>query len=427
MHGYRSRTLIRLLLVFLVVANASWPILACAIDEGAQQTDCLMLAAGTDGTSPRGRLAAADKERPGASAKNRTKQSETVWKSDELSMPAIGMSVGDIDGDGNNELVIIDPGTVHVYRIVDGRLRLISELSLSPLELKSVDVAKIRKQGPPRIYVSAQNRGAISSVVLEYRGGKLETVIKDIRYYLRVIEYPTRGPFLLGQLRGMRRTYEGPIWRLADKGHALESTGRFGVPLKIPIFGFAIGDLEGTREPHIAVYDREDHLRIYTPQGKRLYRSTGFYGGSDVMLRPMSLDRKSDEAGLETTQDTEPFRPRIMSLDLKQDGKYEIVVITHESKTGRYLARTKMLEEGQVQGLVWNGDATEERWSTPRTQGMITDFAVANLPGMSSLRLVTLERKKTDWLSFIRSRSQVRAYDLKHLREKGPGPGGRDE
>ncbi len=426
MHGYGLGTLLRLMPALVVIAAASWPTWAIAVGSESQEPGYHRVAGKTEGASSRAEAPPKDRD-ASESGSESASRSAAVWKSNELSMPAVGMAVGDIDGDGKNELIIIDPSTVHAYRIENDRLAPIAELSLSPLELKSVDVATIRKTGPSRIYVSAQNRGAISSVVIEFRGGKLDAVIKDVRHYLRVIEYPTKGPFLLGQARGMRKIYEGEIFRLADKGNALERTGRFGVPLKIPIFGFVIGDFEGTRQPLIAVYDREDHLRIYTPKGKRLYRSVGFYGGSDVLLRPMGSDRKTEETSLDASPETESFRPRIMSLDLQQDGKYEILVVAHESKTGRYLSRTKMLEEGQVQGLVWNGDATEERWSTPKIQGTMVDFAVTNLPGMSGLRLVTLERKKTDWLSFIRSRSQVRAYDLKRLMDKGPASGGRDE
>ena len=78
-----------------------------------------------------------------------------------------------------------------------------------------------------------------------------------------------------------------------------------------------------------------------------------------------------------------------------------------------------MLEEGQVLGLIWNGDTLEEKWSTPKLEGTITDFAVDKLPGLSGTRLITLERKKTDWLAFLRSKSQLRAYDLPSLMKEG--------
>lgn len=349
-------------------------------------------------------------------------QSEKVWRSQELNMLAVGMSCGDVDGDGQNEIAVIDPHTVSVFRLSSDKLVPLAEYSANPLELKSVDVAAIRKQGPARIYISAQNRGAVSSFVLEYRKGALIPVIQNIDYFLRVIDYPTHGPILLGQKKGMGRMFDGPVFRMADKGDELIADSRFGVPLKIPIFGFTIGDFTGQRTPLIAVYDRNDHLRIYQPDGKRLYVSKGFFGGSDVLLRWHGPEKQMGADSRRTDSDLEDvyFRPRIRSYDLYGDRRYEILAISHSSKTMRFLSRSKMLEEGQIICLSWNGDALDERWATPKIEGMITDFEINTLPGFAGPRLITLERKKTDWLSFLRSKSQVRAYDVKALLREGP-------
>jgi hypothetical protein len=336
-------------------------------------------------------------------------------------MLAVGMGIGDVTGGGENQVILVDPSTVYLYRLEGGTMSRVAEYSAGSLELKSVDVAKLRKQGPARIYVSAQNRGTISSFVLEYRNGALVPVVQNLPYFLRVIWYPSKGPILLGQRRGLNKIYEGPMFELADKGDDLEVRGRFGVPLKIPIFGFTIGDFEGKRQPLIAVYDREEHLRVYEPSGKRLYVSQDYYGGSDIVLRIQGSEArtKRDQTGDEEGE-REYLRPRIMALDLTGDGRSEVLAITHTSKTRRLLSRTKMLEEGQVVGLLWNGDALEERWHSPKVAGMITDFSVDSLPGFPGKRLITFERKKTDWLSLLRSESQVRVYDLGWILTQGP-------
>ncbi len=247
-----------------------------------------------------------------------------MWRSEDLDILGIGMGVGDLDGDGNNEVVIISPSTVYVYRVTQGRLDLVTEYSAGSLELKSVDVAKIRKQGPCRIYITAQNRGTVASFVLELRNRALEPVIQDVRYYLRVINYPTRGPILLGQRKGMSRIYEGPVFRVNDKGTELEEAGRFGVPLKIPIFGFAIGDLDGTRTPLIAMYDKSDHLRVYGPHGKRMYVSKEFYGSSDVILRSAGPEERKESSSDFEEGGKAFFRPRILCMDLNHSNVYNV-------------------------------------------------------------------------------------------------------
>jgi len=334
-------------------------------------------------------------------------------------MLAVGMGIGDVDGDGKNEIVVIDPSTVYLYRLEDANLKLMTQYSAGSLELKTVDVAMIRKQGPARIYVSAQNRGSVASFVLEYRSHTLVPVTQDFGYFLRVINYPTKGPILLGQQKSSTRMYDGPIYQLADKGDDLELQGRFGVPLKIPIFGFTVADLEGKRKPLVTVYDKSDHLRVYEPTGKRLYLSREYFGGSDVPLRWGGPEAKRDADTLVQEEEQVYLRPRMMAVDVNRSAAYQVLVISHHSKTMRLLGRTKMLEEGQVLGLAWNGDAMEEKWSTPKIQGILMDFAVDTLPGLPGERLITLERKKTDWLAFLSSKSQIRAYDLRSLVKEG--------
>lgn len=377
----------------------------------------------TGQTATRAPSAVADSGRdwnlPAGAGSADKRKDDTIWRGEVLNLLAVGMAVGDVTGDGNNDIVLIDPNTVYLYSFVDRRMGLLAQFSRSAQEFKSVDAARIRKMGPARIYVTAQNRGALTSFVLEYRGGKLVPVIESVPYYLRIIDYPTRGPILLGQRKGLYKIYDGPIYRMEDTGDSLKPAGRFGTPLKIPIFGFAIGDLDGSRKPVIAVYDRDEHLRLYKPSGKRLFLSRDYYGGSDVIIRRTGPEGRKDNRAYETESEREYYRPRILTYDFDKSGVYDILAIAHVSKTRRWLSRMKMLSEGQIVSLEWNGDTLVKKWSTPPIQGMITDFTIATLPGFPGKRLIAVERKKTDWLSFLRSRSQVRSYDLHYLRNRG--------
>ena len=75
---------------------------------------------------------------------------------------------------------------------------------------------------------------------------------------------------------------------------------------------------------------------------------------------------------------------------------------------------TASQQSSHTVALAWNGDVLDEKWKTPKIAGMVIDFSLNAFPGMRR-SLIVLERKKTDWLAFLRSRSQVRAYDLDAL------------
>ncbi len=391
--------------------NSTLRLLLILIIAGLVQSYSLPSAIGMDGPDAVFTTVVSKSETDSNSKKS---GSENVWRSQELSLLAIGLGVGDVDGDGKNEIAVASPSTIYLYKYSENNLTLVTEYSAGSLEIKAIDVAKIAKTGNARIYVTAQNRGSVASFALEYKGGTLISAVDGVGYFLRVINYPTRGPILLGQRKGLSKMYDGPIEQMEDRGTTIEAAGRFGVPLKIPIFGFTIGDFEGKRKPLIAVYDKEDHLRIYNPLGKRLYVSKNYYGGSDIILRWFGPEEMRDK-GKDFAMDPIYVRPRILWWSPSLGAPAQILTISHSSTTMRMLSRTKMLEEGRVKGLVWNGDALEEKWSTPKAQGMVADFAIDSLSGMSGQRLIVLERKKTDWLSFLLSRSQIKVYDIDYL------------
>ena len=97
-----------------------------------------------------------------------------------------GVALGDVDGDGKIETVVIAPHAVFVYRVASGRFQKISEMGESNNQfLTSVDIADINGNGYAEIFVTSFNaeRTSVNSFVLEYDGANFVKIIEGSMIY----------------------------------------------------------------------------------------------------------------------------------------------------------------------------------------------------------------------------------------------------
>ncbi len=122
------------------------------------------------------------------------------WMSPKFSTEFKGLDVGDVNGDGLNEIVVIDNNSVYIYQKEGNELKLLKKISGGTFETYyGVDVADINGNGIPEIFVTNINRTTVESFVIEYRNGNYEVIASKLPYLFRVIN-TTGTPRLLGQV-----------------------------------------------------------------------------------------------------------------------------------------------------------------------------------------------------------------------------------
>ena len=218
-----------------------------------------------------------------------------------------GMDIGDVNGDGLNEVVAIDKNNVYIYQKAGNELKLLEKIAGKSYDnYIAVDVADINKDGKKQIFVTSLNDTLLDSFVLEFKDGKYVKIASDIRWFLRVIDTPSGIPLLLGQDYGPDKPFNTPIYEMVWRDGKYVSDQKMKIPLGLSIYGLTIDDLGIGGGEKIFALDDLDYLYILdktdTPLGrlssfgfasdKLIWRSDDVYGGSNNYIENIDKQKR---------------------------------------------------------------------------------------------------------------------------------------
>ncbi len=301
-------------------------------------------------------------------------ESAGFWKSRNFEVFIKGISLGDVDGDGNTETVFIDNRHIYVYRFENKRFLKIGEMTAKRSQrLMGVDVADINGNGRAEIFVTSLKSGGrvLDSFVMEWAGDDFARVSEHEAWYYRVIDSPEGGKLLAGQKRKMHKPFVPGIYRLDWHNGEYAQQERLTSLTKINVFGFALGNVMNTSEPVIVAFDESDYVRVFTSSGEEQWKSPERYGGSTNYLESDSPTRGGSADGLFLPQ-------RIFIKDLDSNGKHEVIVVSNQGDLGRLFARYRKFSSAHLTCLSWEGPGLTPLWQTKEISGYISDYALGD-------------------------------------------------
>lgn len=297
----------------------------------------------------------------------------------------IACTVGDLDGNGIDELVSLTASNIDIYQSKERKIVKVAELKLpNGLRGHELNVADINNDGKLEVYISATQDLRVASMIVGWgEVGGFQTFAKNVRWYLRPVHSNANGWQLAGQKRGRAKTDfvgKGISLLSFDENFKIAEKSRLPIPDGINLFDFTYAELDGENGEELVVLDSDEKLRVISKDNELLWVSNSSFGGSKTYIGPSQGSAVDEQSRSNLTVDEDADREltfvpaRILVTDVDNDGLSEIVVNENKSGALGFFKRLRSYDGGTVVGLAWNGAELTEAWRTGRYNGYVVDY-----------------------------------------------------
>lgn len=289
----------------------------------------------------------------------------------------VDFDVGDLDGDGENECVLIDPYRVMVYKVKKGRLKKIGQMRARKGfdRFLGVDVGDINGNGRDEIFVTNRSGDKLESFALERRRGKkrLQRVWKGANLYFRIIRPFGEKPTLLSQSPGIEAPFSGPIKKVAFKNRRYVRGRKLSTPdiygRLFILYGLTQANLGGDKARETVILDDEYHLRAYSPNGKLIVKSDDYYGRDPRLMDIGVIEDTGGQRGV-------PVRRKGRLQFVKNGGRRFLVIPRNYTAGNSLLKRLVIVNNSGVAVLGVNREGFERSFESSRQKGFLAAFRV---------------------------------------------------
>ncbi len=328
-----------------------------------------------------------------------------------------GVDVGDIDGDGVNECVVIDNNDLWVYKRGKEEFELFATYSGRAVNnFLSLDVMDLDRNGKAEIFITNVDKGRLASFVVEYNTTKkaFDRIDRNIPLFFRAFKLPGKEAVLLCQRMGMDAGFYGSVHKVEIKrGNYVEGmtvdfpegTGIFGITLPANITAEGI--------PEIVRLTDDNHLQIRDMDGTVRWATKNYWGGTlNYYSTSEKEERKPGGADADMPSGDVYIAGRIFVTDLNHDNVLEVLVPKNISKTMNLLPKFRLYETSEIYNLQWDGLNLSENWRSRLIEGYVADFQIKDIDSDGIDELIVAAVYSPEMTALIPAKSGVLIYEL---------------
>jgi len=286
-----------------------------------------------------------------------------VGQSDKIADEIYGVVAGDVDVDGNGEVVTWGRHTIYVYRVKGNEILPYTRISRTIQDhFLNVEAIDLDGDGKKDLVVTDLKGDRLSSFVLLRKGDGFVETPGTSRYHLVVLRDWNGKTILAGQSQGINDPFQGKIYAMKWDGKALSE----GEPLPLntsvlPVSGggvYSLSTWPSAKDGRWLYVDLEERLRVLDAGGKGVYKSKDNFGAPADGFEYGEINRLEGRYAMLSLR-----RP---PRAVPGSGGDPLVVVT-DTRKGALQKLMGAIESSRVVILQWEGSGFVERTASPKS------------------------------------------------------------
>ncbi len=295
----------------------------------------------------------------------------------KLNLVVKSLSTGDLDNDGQPEIVFTDGENIYIYQISDHGLKYKYRYHFNKWgSIINVVVGDISGDHRAEIMVNVfkESEDGFSSFVISENLGKYRIQQDNIPFIMSLLggrSVADKGVYFVGQGFAEKEFYDHQVAQLELKNNKVSSRGKFSVPAGFTLPGALYCDINNDRIKELCFINRQNFLEIY--QGRRrLWISSERLAGS--------LQSVQYEVGTPRVSYTEKrsINPSLISYVVNSNGAKELLLIDNESDMSTAVGEYGRLNKSHIKTLRSNGKDFTLQKMTGQLSGSIQGLQIVN-------------------------------------------------